>query len=86
MRCAPFRSEHFILREEVLRRLGLPPTQPYLLYGMVSPYSAPSELDIIAWLAEKIRANAFATPCSLVIHPHLQTIHSVYARDREEIA
>ena len=90
MRCAPFRciqqSEHFTPREDLLRRLGLPTTQPYLFYGMVAPYAAPRELDIITWLAEKIRAHAFATPCSLVIRPHPQTIRGEYARDREEIA
>jgi hypothetical protein len=77
--------EHLIPCEVVLRRLGLPPTQPYLLYGMVAPYSAPREPDIIAWLVEKIRAQAFATPCSLVIRPHPQTIRGSYARDREEL-
>ena len=79
-------SESFIPREDLLRRLGLPTTQPYLFYGMVAPYAAPRELDVITWLAEKIRANAFATPCSLVIRPHPQTIRGDYARDREEIA
>ncbi len=78
--------EHFVPREAVLRRLKLPPTQPYLLYGMVAPYSAPRELDVITWLVEKIRAQAFATPCALVIRPHPQTIRGIYARDREEIA
>ena len=79
-------SESFIPREDLLRRLGLPTTQPYLFYGMVAPYAAPRELDVITWLAEKIRAHAFATPCSLVIRPHPQTIRGDYARDREEIA
>jgi hypothetical protein len=79
-------TEHFILREVVLQRLGLPPTQPYLFYGMVAPYSAPRELDVITWLVEKIRARAFATPCSLVIRPHPQTIRGIYAHDREELA
>jgi hypothetical protein len=78
--------EHFIPREAVLRRLGLPPTQPYLLYGMVAATFAPRELDVITWLAEKIRAHAFATPCSLVIRPHPQTIRGAYARDGEEMA
>jgi hypothetical protein len=78
--------EHFIPRETMLQRLGLPANQPYLLYGMVAPYSAPRELDILAWLVEKVRAQGFATPCSLVIRPHPQTIRGVYARDREELA
>jgi hypothetical protein len=78
--------EHFIAREAMLRRLGLPTTQPYLFYGMVAPYSAPRELEVITWLAEKIRTQAFATPCSLVIRPHPQTIRGAYSRDREEIA
>ena len=40
----------------------------------------------VSWLAEKIHAQALATPCSLVIRPHPQTIRGIYARDRKEIA
>jgi hypothetical protein len=78
--------EHVIPRDDVLRGLGLPPSQPYLFYGMVAPYSAPRELEVIAWLAEKVRSQAFAMPCSLVIRPHPQTVRGLYARDREEMA
>ena len=53
---------------------------------MVTPYAAPRELDVITWLAEKIHAQALATPCSLVIRPHPQTIRGIYARDHKEIA
>ncbi|MGE3539058.1 MAG: hypothetical protein AB7N91_16700 [Candidatus Tectimicrobiota bacterium] len=74
--------EHFTPREDILRRLNLPPTQPYLLYGMVAPFFAPRELDVLTWLVEKIRAQALARPCSLVIRPHPQTIRGFYAYDR----
>ena len=54
--------EHFIAREAVLRRLGLPTTQPYLFYGMVAPYSAPRELEVLPGSQRKFARRLLARP------------------------
>src|SRR3990172_2604570 len=63
----------------MLQELNLPAEQPYLFYGTVSPYSCPNEIDILAWLAERVNKNAFTRPCSLVIRPHPQMISGFYS-------
>jgi CDP-glycerol glycerophosphotransferase (TagB/SpsB family) len=80
-----FQQENFTSRDILMKELQLPPEQPYILYGMVAPYSCPNELDILTWLVEQINRNAFITPCSLVIRPHPQTIRGVYAKDRQAL-
>jgi len=57
-----------------LTRLGLPPDQPYLFFGMSSPFFAPREIDIIEALAEKINADEFGLNMHLVIRPHPQNL------------
>jgi hypothetical protein len=81
-----FQKEQFTPREVVLQEMGLSLAYPYIFYGMVPPYSCPNEIDILAWLVERVNKDAFARPCSLVIRPHPQTISGVYARNPEELA
>jgi hypothetical protein len=78
-------KDQFIPRTILLERLGLPPSLPYIFYGMVAPYSCPNELEILTWLVDQVKKDAFAKPCSLVIRPHPQSISGVYARSSREI-
>jgi CDP-glycerol glycerophosphotransferase (TagB/SpsB family) len=80
-----FQRQNFTSRSILMKELHLPPEQPYILYGMVAPYSCPNELEILTWLVEQINRNAFIMPCSLVIRPHPQTIRGVYARDNQAL-
>lgn len=80
-----FQQENFTSRDIIMQELQLPPEHPYILYGMVAPYSCPNELEILTWLVEQINRHAFLMPCSLVIRPHPQTIRGVYAKDNQEL-
>lgn len=59
-----------VLREGLLASMGLPPDQPYLLFGMSSPYFAPHEIDIVEALARVVRQNKFGVRLNLVVRPH----------------
>ncbi len=71
--------------EVVLDELGLQSGDPYLVFGMVTPYVCQNELDLLMWLAHKVNNNQFAKACSLVIRPHPHTISGYYARTSQEI-
>jgi hypothetical protein len=71
--------------ETVLTSLNLPPEDPYLVFGMVTPYCCPNELDLLLWLAHKINNRKFIRPCSLIIRPHPQTVSGSYARPAQEL-
>ncbi len=58
----------------ILARLGLDPARPYALFGMSSPYFAPHEIDIVEWLAGRLRAGAFGADLQLVVRPHPQNM------------
>ena len=60
--------------EATLDSLGLDPEQPYLFFGMSSPYFAPHEIDIIEWLAGAIRKNVFGPSLQLAVRPHPQNV------------
>ena len=76
---------HLIPRDALLRELNLPLNQPYIFYGMVPGYYCPNEIDILAWLADRVNRNAFAEPCSLVIRPHPLVISGFYSRSAQEM-
>lgn len=74
-----------VARTELLEKLGLRKDRPYIFYGMVARYLCPSEMEIVAWLADKVNRDRFAQPCSLVVRPHPQTISGIYSRDGKDL-
>jgi CDP-glycerol glycerophosphotransferase (TagB/SpsB family) len=81
-----FHKDKFKPTHVVLRALNLPPGKPYIFYGMVNPVFCPNELEILTWLVDRIRRDAFVKSCTLVIRPHPQTIRGYYARNAQELA
>jgi len=71
--------------QAVLKSLHLPENDPYLVFGMVTPYCCPNELDLLLWLAHRINSRKFVKPCSLIIRPHPQTVSGSYARQAREL-
>lgn len=57
-----------------LRALALDPERPYLFFGMSASFFAPKEVDIVAWMAERVRAGAFGEGIQLLVRPHPQNI------------
>jgi CDP-glycerol glycerophosphotransferase (TagB/SpsB family) len=80
-----FQRDKLTPQNIILKEFNLPQDEPYILYAMVAPYSAPNELDVLSWLADQINKGAFTKPCSLIIRPHPQTIRGVYARNTHEL-
>ena len=62
------------LRDEVLTELGLDPQRPYFLFGMSSPYFAPREIDVVEWLAARVRSGDYGDAMQLVVRPHPQNV------------
>ena len=81
-----FRKDKLMPPHVLMQKLNLSPGKPYIFYGMVNPVFCPNELEILTWLVDRIRKDAFVKPCALVIRPHPQTIRGYYARNTEELA
>ena len=79
------RKEELASPQAVLKSLHLPENDPYLVFGMVTPYCCPNELDLLLWLTHKINNRKFVKPCSLIIRPHPQTVSGYYARPAREL-
>lgn len=79
------RKDELLTPDEVKEELGLPPGDPYIVFGMVTPYCCLNEIEMLEWLVEKIRKNEFTKPCSLIIRPHPQSVSGSYARTKEEL-
>lgn len=62
------------LQNATLVRLGLDADKPYLFFGMSAPIFAPHEIDIVEWLADQIRNDAFGPELQLIIRPHPQNV------------
>lgn len=67
----PTRRAH---AREVLAALGLCPDDPYLFFGMSARFFCPQELEVVEWLAGRVRAGAFGGRTQLVVRPHPQNI------------
>jgi CDP-glycerol glycerophosphotransferase (TagB/SpsB family) len=79
------RKDQLSSRQAVLESLNLSPDDPYMVFGMVTPYCCPNELDLLMWLSHKINNGMFVKPCSLIIRPHPQTVSGYYAREAREL-
>ena len=62
------------LVEATLDSLGLDANEPYLFFGMSSPYFAPHEIDIVEWLAGAVRKDLFGPSLQLAVRPHPQNV------------
>lgn len=62
-----------------LKELGLEPDKPYLFFGMSSPRFAPREIEIVEWLANKVRDDTFGDEMQLVVRPHPQNVQGAMA-------
>jgi CDP-glycerol glycerophosphotransferase (TagB/SpsB family) len=78
------RNDELTPRSVLLKELNLPENHQYILYGMVTRMYCPNELEILAWLADRINKKAFARPCSLIIRPHPQLISGIYSMNSRE--
>ena len=70
------------VRREALQRIGLDPDRPYLFVGMSASFFAPHEIDIVTWLAERVRRGVFGREMQLVIRPHPQSLRGPMADPR----
>ncbi|MBI1305682.1 MAG: hypothetical protein GC181_03600 [Bacteroidetes bacterium] len=59
---------------DLLSSMGLNDQKPYLLFTMSASYYAPTEIDIVEWLAEEVRNNSFGPDMQLVIRPHMANL------------
>ncbi len=59
--------------------LKLDPDRPYLFFGMMSPYFAPHEIDIVEWVARAVAGDRFGRDVQLVIRPHPQNVQGYMA-------
>jgi hypothetical protein len=57
-----------------LRGLGLDPTRPYLFFGMSASFFTPREVEVVAWLAARVREGALGSEMQLLVRPHPQNI------------
>jgi hypothetical protein len=62
------------VRTDILKSLQIDPDKPWIVFGMSSPRFAPREIDIVEYLAKKIKENAFGETMQLVIRPHPQNV------------
>jgi CDP-glycerol glycerophosphotransferase (TagB/SpsB family) len=81
-----FQRNALIPHEVLAQGFGLPPKEPYILYGMVNPLFCPNELEIVTWLAQQVNIGGFTQTCNLIVRPHPQTIRGYYARNAEELS
>lgn len=66
---------------ERLRRLGLDPARPYLLFGMSAPYFVPREIEVVETIAGWVRSGALGE-AQLVVRPHPQNVRGSTADPR----
>lgn len=64
---------------EWVRRAGVDPKKPYMLFTMSSSYFAPNEIDVIEWLASKVSGNAFGDDMQLIVRPHMQNLDNSFS-------
>lgn len=62
-----------------LSELGLATDRPYLFFGMSSPVFAPREIDLVEWLADRVRGGYFGPDMQLVVRPHPQNVQGKLA-------
>ncbi|MBK9239148.1 MAG: hypothetical protein IPL75_02545 [Acidobacteria bacterium] len=55
--------------------LGLDPDKPYLFFGMTTPNFSAREIEIVEWLAGRVRSGAFGADMQLVVRQHPQNAH-----------
>jgi len=58
----------------VFAELGIPKGSPFLFFGLSARVFAPCEVDVVAWLAERVEAGAFGPHARLVVRPHPQML------------
>jgi CDP-glycerol glycerophosphotransferase (TagB/SpsB family) len=58
----------------ILNDLNLDSGKPYLFFGMSAPIFAPHEIEIVEWLADKLRRNRFGPDLQLIVRPHPQNV------------
>lgn len=64
---------------QAVAALGLDPDRPHLFFGMMSPYFAPCEIEIVEWVARAVEADRFGPGTQLVIRPHPQNVQGYMA-------
>ena len=54
--------------------LGIDVNRPYLLFGMSSPYFAPYEIEIVEYIADKIKRGEYGDGVQFIVRPHPQNV------------
>lgn len=57
-----------------LEKLGLNPDYPYIFFCMSAPYFCPDEIDIIEWLAKRVKEKQYGDNMQFIARPHMQNI------------
>lgn len=81
----PHFDEHVQVRtlatpHEIIDKLGLSSSEPYLFFAMSSPRFAPREIDIVEWLAQAVEADKFGQTMQLIVRPHPQNVQDFTAK------
>ncbi len=61
---------------DLLKKMGLDPSHPYLFFTMSASYYAPNEIDIIEELASKVKDGFFGKKMQLIVRPHMANLMS----------
>lgn len=61
-------------RIELIRKTGMDPSKPYLVFGMSSPRFAPREIDIVEHLASGIQSGLWGPDFQMLVRPHPQNV------------
>ena len=60
--------------DQYVGALGIDVNRPYLLFGMSSPYFAPYEIEIVEYIADKIKKGEYGKGVQFVVRPHPQNV------------
>lgn len=75
---AHFDKHHNVVSAEKIQHyvsaLGIDVKRPYLLFGMSSPYFAPYEIEIVEYIAAKIKQGEYGDGVQFVVRPHPQNV------------
>jgi hypothetical protein len=77
------RPEQQLSRTAVCQRLGLDPERKILVFGTVSPFLFPYNLEVAELLAGAVADGRISHPAQLVVRLHPQSIAGIYADDLE---
>lgn len=61
-------------RLDLIRKTGMDPSKPYLIFGMSSPRFAPKEIDVVESIASGITSGIWGPDIQMLVRPHPQNV------------